>query len=105
MPVVDDFDNAINELEERVFLMKNSNNQILEEIMDLRRSVARLKRFLRVNSKFFIVFPTANFRKFLKISCLFTVMFTIICCESPILPKVTAISSAVYLKFILRYCQ
>ena len=44
MPLVDDFDTAINVLEDRVFLMKNTNNQILEEIMDLRRSVARLKR-------------------------------------------------------------
>lgn len=44
MPIVDDFDNVINELEDRVFLMKNSDNKILEEIMDLRRSVARLKR-------------------------------------------------------------
>ncbi|MCY7347973.1 MAG: magnesium/cobalt transporter CorA [Pyrinomonadaceae bacterium] len=44
MPIVDDFDNVINELENRVFLMKNSDNHILEEIMDLRRSVARLKR-------------------------------------------------------------
>jgi magnesium transporter len=44
MPVVDDFDNSINELEDRVFQMKKSSNTILEEIMDLRRSVARLKR-------------------------------------------------------------
>lgn len=44
MPVVDDFDDAINELEDRVFKMKKGNNTILEEIMDLRRSVARLKR-------------------------------------------------------------
>ena len=44
MPVVDDFDNAINGLEDRVFLMKKADNVILEEIMDLRRSVARLKR-------------------------------------------------------------
>lgn len=44
MPVIDDFDNSINDLEERVFLMKKGNNDILEEIMDLRRSVARLKR-------------------------------------------------------------
>lgn len=44
MPVVDDFDNTINALEDRVFRMKKSNNLILEEIMDLRRSVARLKR-------------------------------------------------------------
>lgn len=44
MPLVDEFDDAINSLEDRVFLMKNSDNEILEEIMDLRRSVARLKR-------------------------------------------------------------
>jgi len=44
MPIVDDFDDSINELEERVFDMKQANNSILEEIMDLRRSVARLRR-------------------------------------------------------------
>jgi len=44
MPVVDDFDISINEFEERIFAMKNGNNAILEEIMDLRRSVTRLKR-------------------------------------------------------------
>ena len=44
MPVVDDFDNAINELEDRVFVMKKNSNKILEEMMDLRRAVARLKR-------------------------------------------------------------
>lgn len=44
IPVVDEFDETINELEERVFQMKRGNNEILEEIMDLRRSVARLKR-------------------------------------------------------------
>lgn len=44
MPIVEDFDNAINALEERVFQMKKSDNIILEEIMTLRRSVARLKR-------------------------------------------------------------
>lgn len=44
MPIVDDFDNAINELEDRVFLMSENNTKILEEIMDLRRAVARLKR-------------------------------------------------------------
>ena len=43
MPVVDDFDETINELEERVFQVK-SDTAILEEIMDLRRAVARLKR-------------------------------------------------------------
>jgi magnesium transporter len=44
MPVVDDFDNTINLIEDRVFRMRRDNNEILEEIMDLRRSVARLKR-------------------------------------------------------------
>ena len=44
MPVVDDFDNSIEELEDRVFMMKKNDNAILEEIMDFRRSVARLKR-------------------------------------------------------------
>jgi magnesium transporter len=44
MPIVDEFDDSINNLEERVFQMQKSNNVILEEIMDLRRSVARLKR-------------------------------------------------------------
>ena len=44
MPVVDDFDEAINGLEARVLNLRKSNSKILEEIMDLRRSVARLKR-------------------------------------------------------------
>lgn len=44
MPIVDAFDAEINELEDRVFLMRKSDNVILEEIMDLRRSVARMRR-------------------------------------------------------------
>ena len=44
MPLVDEFDESITVLEERVFGMKKSNNLILSEIMDIRRSVARLKR-------------------------------------------------------------
>ena len=44
MPMVDDFDRSINELEERVFDMRKGGNTILEDIMDLRRSVARLRR-------------------------------------------------------------
>ncbi len=44
MPVVDDFDNTISVLEERVFGMRKSSNAVLAEIMDVRRSVARLKR-------------------------------------------------------------
>lgn len=43
MPIVDEFDTAINDLEDTVFEMTN-NNAVLEEIMDLRRSVARLRR-------------------------------------------------------------
>ena len=44
MPIVDDFDAVINDLEDRVLDLQKSNNAILEEIMDLRRSVARLRR-------------------------------------------------------------
>ena len=44
MPIVDDFDTAINDLEERVFQTRRGYNILLEEIMDLRRAVARLKR-------------------------------------------------------------
>ncbi len=44
MPVVDDFDRVINELEDRVFEMRQTNNAILGEVMAVRRSVARLKR-------------------------------------------------------------
>lgn len=44
MPIVEDFDKAINAMEDRVFDMKRGTNEILGEIMDLRRSVARLKR-------------------------------------------------------------
>ncbi len=44
MPIVDDYDKAINDLEDRVVDMRNSNNEVLGEMMDLRRSVARLKR-------------------------------------------------------------
>lgn len=44
MPVVDDFDKAINALEDRVIDMRRTNNDIIGDVMDLRRSVARLKR-------------------------------------------------------------
>lgn len=44
MPVVDDYDHAISEMEERIFKMKQGSNEILGEIMTLRRSVARLRR-------------------------------------------------------------
>jgi magnesium transporter len=48
IPVVDDFDNAVNELEERVLNLKKDDRRILEGIMDLKRSVNRL---LRISSK------------------------------------------------------
>jgi len=48
IPVVDDFDRAINELEDRIFEMKRGDNKILEEIMDLKRSVGRL---IRISSR------------------------------------------------------
>lgn len=44
MPIVDDYDKAINKLEDRVFDIKKDNTAVLGEVMDLRRSVARLKR-------------------------------------------------------------
>lgn len=44
MPMVDDFDEAINSLEERVFDMKKNTNTVLGEVMDVRRAVARLRR-------------------------------------------------------------
>jgi magnesium transporter len=44
MPVVDDFDRSLNLLEERVFDMKRNNNEIMAEIMNIRRSVARMRR-------------------------------------------------------------
>lgn len=44
MPIVDDFDTVINELEDRIFRMRRANNLILGEIMDVKRSVARLRR-------------------------------------------------------------
>lgn len=44
LPVVDDFDETINNLEDRIFEMCTADNVILEEIVDLRRSVARLRR-------------------------------------------------------------
>ena len=44
MPVIDDYDRAINNLEERIFRMKQGSNEMLSEIMNLRRAVARLRR-------------------------------------------------------------
>jgi magnesium transporter len=44
MPIVDDFDNEINKLEVKVLGLRKSDTAVLEEVMDLRRSVARLRR-------------------------------------------------------------
>jgi magnesium transporter len=44
MPVIDDFDVAIDELEDKVLALSNTRTAVLEYIMDVRRSVARLKR-------------------------------------------------------------
>lgn len=44
IPIVDDFDEAINNIEERIFQSETSNDKILEEIMNLKRSIARLRR-------------------------------------------------------------
>jgi len=44
MPVIDDFDRSINSMEEQVFAMTRTNNAVLSQIMDVRRSVARLRR-------------------------------------------------------------
>ncbi|HEU4713360.1 MAG TPA: magnesium/cobalt transporter CorA [Pyrinomonadaceae bacterium] len=43
-PVLDDFDDRIDRLEDDIFTAKNPNNRILAEIMDLKRSVLRLRR-------------------------------------------------------------
>lgn len=43
-PVLDDFDTRIDELEHEIFNLKRPNNIILAEIMDLKRSVLRLRR-------------------------------------------------------------
>ena len=43
-PVLDDFDTRIDELEATIFSLKRPNNEILAQIMDLKRSVLRLRR-------------------------------------------------------------
>lgn len=43
-PVLDDFDSRIDELEATIFTLKQPNNEILSQIMDLKRSVLRLRR-------------------------------------------------------------
>ena len=43
-PVLDDFDDRIDQLEHEIFTLKKPNNAILAQIMDLKRSVLRLRR-------------------------------------------------------------
>jgi magnesium transporter len=43
-PVLDDFDDRIDRLEDEIFTLKQPNNVILSQIMDLKRSVLRLRR-------------------------------------------------------------
>lgn len=44
LPVVEDFDEAVTELENDIFSMKRQGNEILEEILLLKRNVLRLRR-------------------------------------------------------------
>ena len=44
LPVMDDFDERINGLEEDIFSLNRPNNRILEEILGLKRSLLRVKR-------------------------------------------------------------
>jgi magnesium transporter len=43
-PVLDDFDDRVDRLEQEIFDMKRPNNQILAQIQDLKRGVLRLRR-------------------------------------------------------------
>ncbi|HJU92627.1 MAG TPA: magnesium/cobalt transporter CorA, partial [Pyrinomonadaceae bacterium] len=43
-PVLDDFDDRVDKLEDDIFNLKRPNNKILSEIMELKRSVLRLRR-------------------------------------------------------------
>ncbi len=43
-PVLDDFDERIDKLEDDIFTLKSPNNEILAEVMDLKRGVLRLRR-------------------------------------------------------------
>ena len=42
-PMLDDFDDRIDKLEDDIFTLRRPNNMILSEIMDLKRSVLRLR--------------------------------------------------------------
>ena len=43
-PVLDSFDDRIDKLEDDIFTLRRPNNEILSQIMDLKRSVLRLRR-------------------------------------------------------------
>lgn len=43
-PVLDDFDERIDQLEAEIFTLRHPSNEILSQIMDLKRSVLRLRR-------------------------------------------------------------
>ena len=43
-PVLDDFDERIDRLEDTIFTLKQPNNEILSQIMELKRSVLRMRR-------------------------------------------------------------
>lgn len=44
LPVMDDFDERISTLEDNIFQLRRPNNEILEEILALKRSLLRVKR-------------------------------------------------------------
>lgn len=44
LPVMDDFDERVNTLEDNIFSMRRPNDRILEEILSLKRSLLRVKR-------------------------------------------------------------
>jgi magnesium transporter len=44
LPVMDDFDEQINDLEDNIFTLRRPNDEILQEILGLKRSVLRLRR-------------------------------------------------------------
>ena len=67
-PVLDDFDNRIDELEAKIFEGQSSNNEMLSDIMNIKRSVLRLRRIsvkqldvlLRISRGEFELIPQAS---------------------------------------------
>jgi magnesium transporter len=64
-PVLDDFDDRVDQLEQEIFGLKRPNNQILSQIQDLKRGVLRLRRIstkqmdilLRMSRGEFVLIP------------------------------------------------